>query len=137
MPQSFRKYTKVWKKPGPKGPKRKIFKKYRQIFIQCTIVPNFNMIGPFLTSLGCPDVFGKNRSQGPKKEDFQKMKKKTRYSSNTSVLNFSMIRPFLTSLGCLKVLGKTHTHCQIIAQLKLRIESIDSFLFSIIFPLIG
>jgi len=33
------------------------------------------MIGPFLTSQGCPEVLGKNGSQGPKKEYFQKMKK--------------------------------------------------------------
>jgi len=33
-----------------------------------------------------------------------------------------MIKPILTSLGCPKVLGKTHrhTHCQIVAQMKLR-----------------
>jgi len=35
-------------------------------------------------------------------------------------ISFNMIRLFLTYLGYPKVLGKTHTHCQIVAQLKLR-----------------
>jgi len=38
-------------------------------------VQNFNMIGPILTSLGCIEEFWENGSQGPEKEDFQKMKK--------------------------------------------------------------
>jgi len=40
------------------------------------------MIGPFLTSLGCPKVSGKNRYKRSKKGDFLKMKENTpRYSS--------------------------------------------------------
>jgi len=49
-------------------------------------------------------------SQGPKKEDFQKMKKKTQvFIQSTSVPNFNMIRPFFTSLVCPKVLVRTYT----------------------------
>jgi len=33
------------------------------------------MIGPFLTSLDCPKVLGKNESQWPKNKDFQKTHK--------------------------------------------------------------
>jgi len=31
---------------------------------QSTIIPNFNMIGPFLTSLGCPEVLEKEPQIG-------------------------------------------------------------------------
>jgi len=31
--------------------------------------------GSFINYLGHPEVFGKNGSEGPEKEDFQKMKK--------------------------------------------------------------
>jgi len=48
-------------------------KKKTQVFIQTTSVPNFNMIRPILTSLGCPKILEKNGSQGPKKRDFQKI----------------------------------------------------------------
>jgi len=60
---------------GLNGLKRKIYKKLNkrpQVFIQFTNVPNFNMIGSFFTSLGCPKVLGKNGSQGPKNEYLKK-----------------------------------------------------------------
>jgi len=52
-------------------------KRYSKIIIntpiQSTIVPNFNMIGPFFTSAGFPKDLKKNGSQWPKKRDFQNM----------------------------------------------------------------
>jgi len=42
-----------------------------------------------------------------------------------------MIGPFLTSLGCPEVLGHTRTHCQNVAQLKLRmtLNKNDNFIY--------
>jgi len=72
---------------GPvKGPKRQIFKKLKNIprylFIQSISVLGFNMIRRFFYFPRLPEVLKKNGSQGPKKGNFQKMKKNTRYSSN-------------------------------------------------------
>jgi len=64
-------------------------KKVIQVFIQSTSVPDFNMIGLFLTFLGRPEVFEKNGSQGPKKEDLKKLKYIPRYSSNLQVCQIS------------------------------------------------
>jgi len=64
------------------------------------------MIATFLTSLGYPKVLEKNGPKGPKKEDFQKMKKIVpRYSSYRCVkfqhdsINFEFVT------RCSKVLG--------------------------------
>jgi len=46
------------------------------MFIQAISVIYFNLIGSFLASLGCPKGLGQKGSQGPKNEDFEKMKKK-------------------------------------------------------------
>jgi len=48
-------------------------KRESQNFLPIYSVVNFNMIGPFLTSLRCPK--GQKEFQGPKNEDFEKTKK--------------------------------------------------------------
>jgi len=54
----------------------------------------------FVIAPYCLKVLGKNGSQGPKKEDLQKMKIYSQvFIQYTSVSNFKMIGPFLASLG--------------------------------------
>jgi len=55
----------------PQGLKKEDFQKMEKtVFTQSTSVPNFNMIRPLLTSLGCLEVLGKKGSQGPKRKFF-------------------------------------------------------------------
>jgi len=63
--QSFRTYGKIQEKRvlrAQKGILSKI-KKKKPRYSSTPRRPNFKMIGSFFTSLGCPEVLEKNRSQ--------------------------------------------------------------------------